>query len=115
MPDLWDAFSGLYPCKDGFVRIHANFKHHRDGALRLLGLDPGNAKREDAQAALMSWNAIEFESAMAEAKLVATAPETRHSGFGELKALCHSAQIQRTPARWLRAAMPPGIDAGRWD
>jgi crotonobetainyl-CoA:carnitine CoA-transferase CaiB-like acyl-CoA transferase len=76
VPELWDAFSGLYPCKDGFVRIHANFKHHRDGALQLLGLDPANAKREDAQAALMSWNAIDFETAMADAKLVATALRT---------------------------------------
>lgn len=76
VPELWDAFSGLYPCRDGFVRIHANFRHHRDGALRLLGLDPANAKREDAQAALMTWNAIDFETAMADVKLVATALRT---------------------------------------
>ena len=76
VPDLWDPFSGLYPCKDGWVRIHANFRHHRDGALRVLGLDPATAKREDAQAALMSWDAVGFESAMAEAKLVATALRT---------------------------------------
>ena len=73
VPELWDPFSGLYRCKDGWVRIHANFRHHRDGALKLLGLDPATAKREDAQAALMSWNAIDFETAAANAKLVATA------------------------------------------
>ena len=33
-PDLWDAFSGLYRCADGHVRLHANFAHHREGALR---------------------------------------------------------------------------------
>jgi crotonobetainyl-CoA:carnitine CoA-transferase CaiB-like acyl-CoA transferase len=76
VPDLWDPFSGLYRCKDGWVRIHANFRHHRDGALRLLGLDPATAKRDDAQAALMAWNAVDFETAMAEAKLVATALRT---------------------------------------
>ena len=37
VPNPWDAFSGLYRCADGFVRVHANFAHHRDGALRLLG------------------------------------------------------------------------------
>ncbi|RYF01458.1 MAG: CoA transferase [Comamonadaceae bacterium] len=72
-PDLWDAFSGLYRCADGFVRIHANFAHHRDGALRLLGLDPAHATKADAQAALMAWNAQDFENTAAAAGLVATA------------------------------------------
>jgi crotonobetainyl-CoA:carnitine CoA-transferase CaiB-like acyl-CoA transferase len=72
-PDLWDAFSGLYPCADGSVRIHANFAHHRDGALRLLGLEPGRAERKDAEQALMSWRALDFESAAADAGLVVTA------------------------------------------
>jgi crotonobetainyl-CoA:carnitine CoA-transferase CaiB-like acyl-CoA transferase len=76
VPELWDPFSGLYRCKDGWVRIHANFRHHREGALHVLGLDPSNAKREDAQTALMAWNAIDFETAMADAKLVATALRT---------------------------------------
>ena len=42
-PDLWDTLSGLYPCgsaagQPGFVRIHANFAHHRNVALQVLGL-----------------------------------------------------------------------------
>src|SRR5437762_7173972 len=45
VPDKWDKLSGLYPCGDEahreWVRIHANFAHHRDGALRLLGCPPG--------------------------------------------------------------------------
>jgi crotonobetainyl-CoA:carnitine CoA-transferase CaiB-like acyl-CoA transferase len=73
VPDIWDAFSGLYRCADGWVRIHANFAHHRDGALRLLGLDPATAKRADAEQALMTWKALDFESAAAEARLVVTA------------------------------------------
>ena len=73
VPDLWDAFSGVYRCADGWVRIHANFAHHRDGALRLLGLDPATAKRADAEQALMRWKALDFESAAAEASLVVTA------------------------------------------
>jgi crotonobetainyl-CoA:carnitine CoA-transferase CaiB-like acyl-CoA transferase len=76
VPELWDPFSGLYRCKDGWVRIHANFRHHRDGALRLLGLDPRAATRDAAQAALMAWNAIDFETATAQANLVATALRT---------------------------------------
>lgn len=72
-PDLWDAFSGLYRASDGFVRIHANFAHHRDGALRLLGLDPAQATKADAQAALLAWKAQDFEDTAAAAGLVVTA------------------------------------------
>jgi crotonobetainyl-CoA:carnitine CoA-transferase CaiB-like acyl-CoA transferase len=72
-PELWDPFSGLYRCADGWVRIHANFAHHRDGALRLLGLDPAKVERADADKAMLSWRAVDFETAAAEAGLVATA------------------------------------------
>ena len=44
-PDPWEKFSGLYPCADGWVRIHANFAHHRDGALQLLGLSADTAEK----------------------------------------------------------------------
>lgn len=75
-PDPWEKFSGLYRCADGWVRIHANFSHHRDGALRLLGLDAASAERADVQRALASWRAIDFEEAAASAGLVATALRT---------------------------------------
>jgi len=71
-PDLWDSFSGLYRAADGWVRIHANFVHHREGALRLLGLDPAVATRSDAEAAVAKWNAADFEDAAAAAGLVVT-------------------------------------------
>ena len=76
VPDPWDAFSGLYGAADGWVRIHANFAHHREGALRLLGLDPAVAKRADAEAAMLSWKALDFEEASAARGLVATALRT---------------------------------------
>ncbi|HMA06248.1 MAG TPA: CoA transferase, partial [Ramlibacter sp.] len=69
-------FSGLYRCADGAVRLHANFAHHRDGALRLLGLDPKLATRDDAEHALLDWRALDFEAATAVAGLVATALRT---------------------------------------
>ncbi|MEQ1596940.1 MAG: CoA transferase [Casimicrobium sp.] len=73
VPEAWDAFSGLYRCADGWVRIHANFAHHRDGALRLLGLTPGVATRADAERALLTWRAVDFEAAAAERGLVVAA------------------------------------------
>ena len=73
-PDKWDKLSGLYRCREGWVRIHANFAHHRDGALRLLGLAPGpDTGRGAVEAALLNWDALAFEDAAAEAGLVVAA------------------------------------------
>ncbi|MEU8198691.1 CoA transferase [Microbispora amethystogenes] len=40
--DVWAALSGDYPASDGWVRLHCNFDHHRNAALRALGLAPGS-------------------------------------------------------------------------
>ncbi len=77
-PDPWDKLSGLYACggtaTPGWVRIHANFAHHRDGALRLLGLPAGAAiERAQVAQALRRWRAEDFEQAAADAGLVVAA------------------------------------------
>jgi hypothetical protein len=78
-PLIWDKLSGLYPCgarrgEPGWVRIHANFAHHRDGALKLLGCIPGaQTERSSVIEALRDWTAIEFETAAAQAGLVVAA------------------------------------------
>ena len=69
--NAWEKFSGLYQTSDGHVRIHANFDHHRDGVLALLGLgDADETSKEDVQAALMSWEAEAFEQQASERGLV---------------------------------------------
>ena len=75
---IWDKLSGLYACgarrAPGWVRIHANFAHHRDGALRLLGLRPGDETERAAVAeALADWDAEAFEAAAGDAGLVVAA------------------------------------------
>ena len=40
--------------------------------------------------------------------------ETSASGFGTLAAVRHSAQLSRTPARWVLPAMPPGSHPPVW-
>jgi crotonobetainyl-CoA:carnitine CoA-transferase CaiB-like acyl-CoA transferase len=78
-PSLWDRISGLYACgaevgEPGWVRIHANFAHHRDGVLRLLGCATGpDTERTAVAQALRRWRAEEFETAAAEAGLVVAA------------------------------------------
>lgn len=48
--------------------MHANFAHHRDAALRVLGLPPGDATPRAALAdALRDWRAEAFEEAVAAA------------------------------------------------
>ena len=75
VPDVWAPLSGLYPCADGFVRIHANFDHHRDGVLRLLDIQgrPDQVDKPTVEKALSVWRAVEFETAAADAGLVVSA------------------------------------------
>jgi CoA-transferase family III len=77
VPDIWDKYSGTYRAQDGWVRIHANFAHHRDGALALLGLQAGDAtSKADVERALQAWRAQDFEQAAAERGLVVAALRT---------------------------------------
>ncbi len=79
VPAMWDKLAGLYPCggadgAGGWVRIHSNFAHHRDAALRVLGLPAGDsATRDEVQQALRGWRALDFEQAAAEAGAVVAA------------------------------------------
>jgi crotonobetainyl-CoA:carnitine CoA-transferase CaiB-like acyl-CoA transferase len=77
-PDPWDKLAGLYPCgpeaAGGWIRLHTNFAHHRDGVLRLLGLPPGpDTPREAVATVLQQWRAFDFEDAAARAGLVVAA------------------------------------------
>ena len=73
-PNVWDKLAGLYECRTGWVRLHTNFAHHRDGVLRLLGLPEGTGtEREAVGQALTRWDATEFEQAATDAGLVVAA------------------------------------------
>ena len=81
-PDIWAPLSGLYACggdvgQPGWVRIHANFAHHRDGVLRLLGLpQDGSVTKQAVAHALQALAAIDFEAQAAAAGLVVAAVRT---------------------------------------
>ncbi len=72
-PKAWDKFSGLYPCRDGWVRIHTNFTHHRDGVLALLGLTSRSAEPNDVRRALQQWDARDVEQAASDKGMVVSA------------------------------------------
>jgi crotonobetainyl-CoA:carnitine CoA-transferase CaiB-like acyl-CoA transferase len=57
----WDAIAGIYKTRDNrFVRLHTNFRHHRDAVCKVLACKP---ERDEVQAALMQWDAEAFEIA----------------------------------------------------
>src|SRR5258705_6860921 len=57
----WDAIAGIYRPRDQrFVRLHTNFRHHRDAVCKVLDCKP---ERDDVQAALMQWDGEAFETA----------------------------------------------------
>jgi crotonobetainyl-CoA:carnitine CoA-transferase CaiB-like acyl-CoA transferase len=95
VPEVWDKLAGLYPCEaGGWVRLHTNFAHHRDGVLRLLGLPVStDTGREAVAAALLKWHAHDFEDAAARAGLVVAALRT----FDEWDRHPQSAAIARDP------------------
>jgi crotonobetainyl-CoA:carnitine CoA-transferase CaiB-like acyl-CoA transferase len=56
----WDPITGYYPVRDGWVYLHGNFPHLRDGLLQLFGVpNDANALRE----VLAGWSATEVEDA----------------------------------------------------
>ena len=60
-PPAWDAIAGIYKTRDArFVRLHTNFRHHRDAVCKVLNCKP---ERDDVQAALLQWDAEAFETA----------------------------------------------------
>jgi crotonobetainyl-CoA:carnitine CoA-transferase CaiB-like acyl-CoA transferase len=96
-PQVWDKLSGLYRCggdaQPGWVRLHANFAHHRDGALRLLGLPTGpQTDRAAVGAALQRWRADDFEAAAADAGLVVAAARSFDAWDAHPQAVALAAQ-----------------------
>jgi crotonobetainyl-CoA:carnitine CoA-transferase CaiB-like acyl-CoA transferase len=57
----WDVIAGVYKTGDRrFVRLHTNFRHHRDAVCKVLNCKP---ERDAVQAALMQWDGEAFETA----------------------------------------------------
>ena len=59
LPPIWDTIAGDYQACDGWVKLHTNLPHHKDAALRVLGV---RESREAVAAAVLSWNPTELES-----------------------------------------------------
>lgn len=72
--EVWDDLAGLYPTRDGHVRIHTNFPHHRKGILHLL--DIANPTRAVVANALLEKDALTFEEEATKAGMCVAAVRT---------------------------------------
>jgi hypothetical protein len=64
LPAVWDPIAGDYATRDGFIRLHTNYPHHRAAALAVLGVA---ASREAVAAAVRSCDAEALEQAVVDA------------------------------------------------
>ncbi|KAI0265609.1 CoA-transferase family III domain-containing protein [Gloeopeniophorella convolvens] len=67
---LFDELSDIYKTQDGYVRLHANFPHHKQGLLDILQCAP---TKEAVAAALATWSAEAFEAEVFRRHLCAAA------------------------------------------
>lgn len=65
-PASWDPITGYYRCGDGgYVYLHANFPHHRDGLFRVFDAHD----RRAMEATLRRWSAADAEETAQQAGL----------------------------------------------
>ncbi|HEV3106331.1 MAG TPA: CoA transferase [Trinickia sp.] len=68
-PELRDPLTGFYTTRDGrWIQLHMNFKHHRDGVVKLLGC--GNT-REAVAEAIRGWDGAALDDALGSVGLCA--------------------------------------------
>ncbi|TFY74985.1 hypothetical protein EWM64_g9027 [Hericium alpestre] len=86
---MWDELSDMYKTKDGYVRLHTKFSHHKQGILDILGCASTKCA---VTAALLGWDAFEFEDEVRRRNLCAVALRT----FGDTDRNAHSRTIINT-------------------
>ncbi|MCU1689962.1 MAG: hypothetical protein JWN20_1890, partial [Jatrophihabitantaceae bacterium] len=79
LPPTWDPIAGDYPAADGWVRLHTNYRHHRDAVTSVLG---PMSDRAGAAAAVARWSAADLETAVVDAGGAAAAMHTRSAWLG---------------------------------
>jgi crotonobetainyl-CoA:carnitine CoA-transferase CaiB-like acyl-CoA transferase len=60
-PPPWDPIAGDYPTRDGWIRLHTNAPHHREAALKALGVEGDKAS---VARAVAGWSGDALEEAV---------------------------------------------------
>ena len=74
-PTAWAPLSGFWRADDAWVRTHANYPHHAQALVGLLGLGV-DAGAEEVAAAVRRWAAVELEDHAARSGAVVAAVRT---------------------------------------
>jgi len=89
--ELWEPVSGFYETADRqWIQLHCNFRHHRDGVLRVLKCE--NA-RDAVADAVNRWSGEELDRVLAEEGLCAALVRTTQ----EWRSLEPAAAVSRLP------------------
>ncbi|OHV43759.1 hypothetical protein BCD48_27050 [Pseudofrankia sp. BMG5.36] len=67
---IWDPIAGDYRTADGWIRLHTNYRHHREAVERVLGLTGrggGAVDRATVTAVVAGWPGDDLETAVARA------------------------------------------------
>lgn len=108
VPPVWDPFTRNYRAANGgWVRLHTNAPHHRDAALRVLGVD-GAVDPADVRRIVGRWDAFELEEAVTVAGGVAAAMRTRE----EWRAHPQGVAVSAEPLLRVSAGTPGAVGAG---
>ncbi|HEX2849254.1 MAG TPA: CoA transferase, partial [Acidimicrobiales bacterium] len=104
-PPIWDPVAGDYEAADGWIRLHTNYAHHRESALRVLG---ASADRTAVGARVATWNAADLETEVVAAGGCAAAMRTR----AEWERHEHGRVARREPPVAIhRGGTSAGVDA----
>jgi hypothetical protein len=84
LPPIWDPIAGDYRTSDGWIRLHTNYRYHRDAALAVLGVA---GEREPVTKEVERWTGDELEAAVVDAggcgAFMRTADEWRRHPQGQ--------------------------------
>jgi hypothetical protein len=64
LPEVWDPIAGDYRANDGWIRLHTNYRHHREAVLRVLAVVES---RDVVAGAARTLSAEDLESAVVDA------------------------------------------------
>ena len=105
--DRGSAVGGLWKTKDGYVRIHDAFPHHRDAALKILEVDP-DVSRQEIDEALQEWTSADLENAAVKRGAVVVALRS----YEEWDALPQATAVQDFPILIRKIADGPATFGG---
>lgn len=102
----FSEYSGFFAARDGWVRTHGNYPHHRDRLLSILELDP-TATKDDVAQRISELSAIEIEQQAAEIGAIAVRVRTETEWrMSEQCAAARSAPLVSVRARGEGKSVP---------